>query len=80
MAAENASGTVEKLDQKKSKPGKRQRSSIAFPYMDLGEAVEVALAIHNHVGAGPCTIHQLAAWIDMSPKSSGFRARMSASG
>ena len=40
MADENGSGTAEKL--KTEEAGKRQRSSIAFPYMDLAEAIALA--------------------------------------
>lgn len=52
---------------------KRGRSSISFPYIDFSKAVVVAEAIHGHVGTGPCSPEQLAAWIDQSPKSSSFR-------
>jgi hypothetical protein len=79
MSKENGTATAEKIGSLKPESGKRQRSSIAFPYLDLGEAISVATAIHNHVGTGPCGIEQLAAWVNMSPKSSGFRSRMSAS-
>lgn len=57
--------------------GKRERSSIGFPYMTLVEAVEVADAIHGHVGNGSCDDHQLAPWLSVSPKSSGYRLRIS---
>lgn len=61
-------------------PGKqqRQRSAIAFPYMDLSEAMAVAKAIHEHVGSGDCDEHQLSAWINKSSKSSTFRLLISA--
>jgi hypothetical protein len=56
----------------------RQRSSIAFPYNNLGDAIEVAKAIHDNVGNGDCDDTQLSAWMNMSPKSSGFRVQLSA--
>lgn len=56
----------------------RQRSTIQFPYSSLADAVAVAQAIHDHVGHGACDDDQLAAWLDQSPKSSGFRTQLSA--
>ncbi|MEY9184681.1 hypothetical protein [Bradyrhizobium sp. USDA 313] len=56
----------------------RQRSSIGFPYNNLGDAVEVAQAIHDHVGTGDCDDSQLSAWMNVSPKSSGYRIQISA--
>ena len=58
--------------------GKRERSSIAFPYLTLDEAVEVATAIHQNVGTGDCSDDQLAPWLEVSQKSSGYRLRMAA--
>ncbi|MEQ8228374.1 MAG: hypothetical protein RIA64_09845 [Rhodospirillales bacterium] len=55
-----------------------ERSSIQFPYFDLSECLRVAAAISANNGAGDCSDDQIAAWIDMSPKSSGYRSRMSA--
>lgn len=57
----------------------RQRSTIAFPYTGLNEAVEVAKAIYDNVGSGECEDDQLAAWLKLSSKSSGYRVRLSAS-
>jgi hypothetical protein len=74
LADENGSGTVENI---KKDDGKRQRSSIAFPYMD--EAIGLAKAIHNNVGTGTCSAEQLAPWVRQSPTSSGFRSRLNAS-
>lgn len=56
----------------------RQRSTIGFPYMGLSDAIEVAEAIHRQVGSGDCDDTQLAAWLDLSSKSSGYRVRISA--
>src|SRR2546421_531827 len=55
---------------------RRQRSTIGFPYMDLSAAVEMAEAIHAHVGLGECDDDQLAAWTNQSVKSSGFRVQV----
>jgi hypothetical protein len=57
---------------------KQQRSSIAFPYVDLEDVSNLAKAIHENVGSGSCSADQLAAWINLSHTSSGFRLRLSA--
>ena len=57
--------------------GKRERSSIGFPYMTLVEAMEVADAVHGHVGNSSCEDDQLATWLSVSPLSSGYRLRIS---
>jgi hypothetical protein len=77
MSDENGEGTAVKI--KPEETGKRQRSSIGFPYMDLNEAITLAKAIHNNVGTGTCTLEQLAPWVKQSPTSSGFRSRLAAS-
>jgi hypothetical protein len=56
----------------------RQRSSIAFPYADLEDAEQIAVKIHGNVGGGTCEDDQLAAWLGLSPKSSGYRVRLAA--
>lgn len=56
----------------------RQRSTIGFPYNNLGDAIEVAQAIHANVGTGECDDLQLSAWMNLSPKSSGYRIQISA--
>ena len=73
MATEDQA-TVEAM----SKPdaGTRQRSKIGFPYMDLNAAIELAAAIHGHVGLGECDDDQLAAWSNQSAKSSTFRVQV----
>jgi hypothetical protein len=55
----------------------RQRSAVAFAYIDLEDVMEVAAAIHEHVGSGDCDEHQLSAWLSKSQKSSGFRILLS---
>jgi hypothetical protein len=57
-------------------PQTRQRSKISFPYMDLKAAIEMATAIHNHVGGGECEDDQLGAWTKQSHKSSTFRVQI----
>ncbi len=57
--------------------GKRERSTIEFPYMDLDDAVEVAKAVHTTTGSGVCAPDQLAAALGLSMNSSGFRSRIS---
>lgn len=56
----------------------RQRSTIGFPYADLSDVEGVAFAIHNNVATGGCDDAQLAPWLNLSAKSSGFRVRLSA--
>jgi hypothetical protein len=75
MSDENAA-TVTDIDQDEGEG--RQRSSIGFPYNNLDDAIEVAQAIHAHVGTGECDDPQLSAWMSLSPKSSGFRMQLSA--
>ena len=55
-----------------------ERSSISFPYYDLETCLALVEAISRNAGASDCTDDQIAAWIDLSPKSSGFRSRMTA--
>ena len=62
--------------QSTSAGSKRERSSIGFPYLTLDEAVDVATAIHRNVGTGQCTDDQLAPWLSLSQKSSGYRLRI----
>ncbi|HEV7252666.1 MAG TPA: hypothetical protein VGN97_06160 [Mesorhizobium sp.] len=54
----------------------RERSTIQFPYMDLGDAAELVQTLHQNVGRGEATEDQLAAWLNLSAKSSGFRVRI----
>lgn len=57
----------------------RQRSTISFPYTDFEAAASVARAIHENVGHGTCSVaHQLAPWMKLSSKSSGFRTYVAA--
>jgi hypothetical protein len=72
---QNAAGTPDALQ---TEATKRERSSIAFPYDDLADAVKLAKAIHQNAGAGECDELQLSAWLNVSRKSSGFRQQLSA--
>lgn len=58
--------------------GSRDRSSIEFPYMPLGDVVELARAVQNTTGAGPCQYDQLAGALRQQPTSSTFRVKISA--
>ena len=61
--------------------GKRryERSTIEFPYNDLGDAVEVAKAIHENAGT-ECEPDALAAMLGHSMTSGSFRGRVSNAG
>lgn len=58
--------------------GKRERSTIEFPYTGLEDAISVAKGIHDTTGSSPCQHDQLAAAINLSMSSSGYRTRLSA--
>lgn len=54
--------------------GKREQSTILFPYLDLNTAIEVAQAIYQRSGLGVCTLDELAA--EMGQTMSGaFRMK-----
>ncbi len=55
----------------------RERSTIEFPYSDLGSAVELARMIDNRAG-NECEVTQLAAWMGQSASGGTFRSRYSA--
>ena len=55
--------------------GKRERSTIAFPYGDLDSAVNVARTVYTRA-AGSCGLDQLAAWLGYSSINNGaFRTQ-----
>ena len=56
---------------------KRERSTIDFPYMDLGMAISVANGVHARVGGGACQHDELAVQLGLSPSSSAYRTRIS---
>lgn len=76
MSGENAANMS---DATQDEADGRQRSSIGFPYNNLGDAIEIAQAIHDNAGTGDCDDVQLSAWLNMSSKSSGYRIQLSAS-
>jgi hypothetical protein len=53
---------------------KREQSTIAFPYLDLDSAVEVARAIYNRGGHGGCSVDELAAEMNQTV-SGAFRLK-----
>src|SRR5260221_6102560 len=69
---------LEMEDDEGGEDGKRQRSTIAFPYTDYENAAAVAATIFSNVGHGACSGGQLAAWMGQSAKSSGFRTQLAA--
>ena len=56
--------------------GKRERSTIQFPYLPLDEAVAIAKGVHA-VGGTSCQVDQLAGQLQQSPTSSMFKLRLS---
>ncbi len=69
--------TAAVIDVKGDDSTKRERSTIEFPYMDLGDAIDVARAIKDSTGTTPCQHDMLAAKLGISMQSSGFRVRLS---
>jgi hypothetical protein len=56
--------------------GDYERSSIAFPYGDLEDALTVVDAIYANAGTG-CAVDQLAAYMRQSSNSGAFRLKLS---
>jgi hypothetical protein len=54
--------------------GKREQSTIVFPYLDLDAAVEVARAVYNRGGLGTCNVDELAAEMNQTV-SGAFRLK-----
>lgn len=54
-----------------------RRSTVAFPYVSLDEAVVATGVIHEKAGR-ECDLAQLAAWLDTKVTSSKFRSTVSA--
>ncbi|MBO6604035.1 MAG: hypothetical protein JJ938_15695 [Roseicyclus sp.] len=55
---------------------RREKSTIAFPYMDLTAATEVAQGIFDRNGGGTVQSDELAAQLKLKATSSGFRTRI----
>ena len=56
---------------------KRARSTVEFPYSDLGNAIEIARTINDKAGL-ECETAQLAAWLGHGGMGGTFRSRYSA--
>jgi len=70
-----ASATKAQPELVETPDGGRERSTIAFPYLDLDDAVEIAKAVHT-VGGSNCQWDQLAAQIGAAANGGGFRMRV----
>ncbi|QEE43965.1 hypothetical protein FVA81_04760 [Rhizobium sp. WL3] len=57
-----------------SPDSKREQSTIAFPYLDLDAAIEVAKAIYSRSGLGSCELDELAAEMNQT-MSGAFRLK-----
>lgn len=55
----------------------REQSTIAFPYSDLMDAVNIAKCIHGIGGTG-CDLYQLAGRLNTTTTGGSFRSRMAA--
>ena len=63
-------------DAKSQEEGKRERSTILFPYLPLDDAVAIAKGVHAVAGSS-CQMDQLAGQLKQSPASSMFKLRVS---
>jgi hypothetical protein len=73
MTEENAVVADEAADDATEK---RERSTIAFPYGDLNEAISVVAAIHKNVGGGIADVDQVAGWMNQTVTSGAFRTKV----
>lgn len=55
----------------------RGRSSVDFPYCDLGDGEDVVLQIHRNAGSS-CSVEQLAAFMGQAARGGGFRMKVMA--
>jgi hypothetical protein len=78
MASEELKANIDAASADDADKQDRERSSISFPYMDLDDAVAVAVAVQNTTGSSPCKHDQLAASLKLSMNSSGYRTRLAA--
>src|SRR5215469_13021974 len=76
MAEEHGTNGNVKPIQDQAENGKRQVSSIQFPYNDLDDAVTIARTV-NRVGGTACTLEQLSAALGVQSTSGPFRVRVS---
>jgi hypothetical protein len=75
MADSEAVPVVVEDDAALPEDGKRERSTIEFPYLDLDAAVEIAKGVHE-VGGSTCGWDQLAAHLGQAANGGGFRLRV----
>ena len=75
MAAEEALNESTNTTKSDEQNGKRDRSTIDFPYGDLDDAVEVAKGV-SHVGGSSCEVEQIAAHLGQPSTSGSFRQRI----
>jgi hypothetical protein len=79
MATEQKKETLDATepDLEEGSDRSRQRSTIVFPYDDLGDALQVAKALGDHGGLG--SMDQIAAWMAHDTVNSGaFRLKITA--
>lgn len=74
MSGEKVAFEQPTQDDKNSKEG-RDRSTIAFPYLDLEDGEEIARAIHTNAGTS-CSIDNLAGYLGQAARGGGFRTRI----
>ncbi len=63
-----------------SAPRSNDRSTIAFPYMDLDDAVDVAKHLYARSGISGCPIDELAAEMKQTTSSGNFRLKTATAG
>ena len=78
MTQEELKSNISQESTEEAEKQDRERSSISFPYMDLDDAIQVAVALHNTTGSSPSQHDQLAAALGLSMSSSGYRTRLAA--
>ena len=66
---------AERAEPQGEKKGRRERSTIEFPYGDLDDAFDVARAIHENAGLS-CSPDQLAAYLAQVSTSGAFRSKI----
>ena len=80
MSDENSTlaETLAASDAMQAEKPKRKMSTIDFPYYDLDNVIEIARAIHGHVGHQTAETADVAGWLGQTITSGTFRLRMSA--
>jgi hypothetical protein len=74
VTADKVIQIAEGQDQTESE-GKRGKSTIEFPYLDMDDAIELASGVHQ-CGGSSCQWDQLAAQLKASATGGGFRLRL----